>query len=55
MMPLMQAQMDAHIESARKGSKGEVNADVMAMDAEPMGPELMEHDRSTGARPKRRR
>ncbi|KAK9798162.1 hypothetical protein WJX73_002829 [Symbiochloris irregularis] len=51
----LQAQMEQRMELVRKGSKAEAPSDLMAMDAEPMGPDLMEHDRSTGARPKRRR
>ena len=43
------------MEEIRKGWKGETAAELGALDPEPLVADLMEHERSTGARPKRRR
>lgn len=51
---MMQAALDSRIEEVRGHLKGDA-ADPTSMDPEPVVSDLMEHDRSTGARPKRRR
>lgn len=52
-----QAAVDVRIEELKKGVKGAAgeSSEIIAIDAEPGVVELMEHDRSTGARSKRRR
>lgn len=53
----VKAAVDVRIEELKKGVKGAAgeSSEVIAIDAEPGVVELMEHDRSTGARSKRRR
>lgn len=50
--------MDARMEESRKGMKLEAATPELGagnLESEPLVVDLMEHDRSTGVRPKRRR
>ena len=50
----MQSALEGRMEEVRKQMHGE-GADTGGAEAEPGAVDIMEHDRSTGARPKRRR